>query len=530
MTEIIRENFDLSAEKIDEISAVIAEALEKFRYDKKDALRIRLLTEELLLAVLGSSETRRNCGLSVRKRFGSCEFSLSYDGLPFSPLEAENDEYRRTLLENLGVGCRWSYANEKNTLSFTVKKRVRSSAVELLAAVLAAVLIGLIRRRLPPGFASGLEGYVLTPVRNAYLRILNGLAGVLIFFNIMTSLCGDRDSELLRDKSRRLLTRLPLMALLFSAASYLLLLPVSKVAFTFAGASAESQAGAVMDLLWDIVPFNVVTPFAEGNLLQILILALAFGAALSSVQSRFPELIGTVAGINHVIMTVAVRVCRFCPVFVFCSLTAIFLSRGVGTALSDLWKPVVMLLGVSLVLISVTYAVLAVKYRCNPFRFLKITAPAVMICTATGSSVAAYSTNAEILEKQLGVSKRFSRLGLSIGSKIYGPGLLFYLAVMVVFFAEKYQVPVTPGMLLTAIFLTVILVFVCPPVPGGLLVIFGILAKQFGLPEECLTILAAADIILDGPATGISCILRNAELLFEADRYGEWNRHVFEKL
>ncbi len=96
--------------------------------------------------------------------------------------------------------------------------------------------------------------------------------------------------------------------------------------------------------------------------------------------------------------------------------------------------------------------------------------------------------------------------------------------------AERYQIAVNIGWLVMALLLTIILTFAGPPVPGELLNIFGVLAKQLGFPEECLLILAAVDVLLDVIATGTSCILRNAELLFEAGIYKELDIDKLRKL
>ncbi len=107
---------------------------------------------------------------------------------------------------------------------------------------------------------------------------------------------------------------------------------------------------------------------------------------------------------------------------------------------------------------------------------------------------------------------------------------MLYLAVMVIFFAEKYQTPVNAGWLLTAMILTALLTYACPPIPGSFLVIFGVMAKQLGFPEECLMLLASADMIIDGLSSGLCCLLRDAELVFEAGAYQELDQDALRKL
>lgn len=360
--------------------------------------------------------------------------------------------------------------------------------------------------------------------------MLNGLAGVLIFFNIVSGICGDKGTEPIGKKSRRMLIRMPLMTLFYSLSAYLFFIVPSNINYSTLSEGGKSQWNKVWELLGGIIPDNAITPFVEKNLLQILILAIAFGMTLSTVRNRYPELVGTVSGMNYIVTAITVKVCKLIPVFVFCSLLMIINSPEAFKTLNDLWKPVVMFLVISIVSVAAAFVALSVRYKCKSLNVLRTIFPAFIICLATGSPVAGYSTNVDIMEKDLGVSKRFSRVGLSIGGKICSPGLNFYLAVMVIYFAEKYHVDVNIGWVVTAVFLTFLLTFVCPPVPGALLVIFGILSKQLGFPDECMVLIATADVILDGLSSGVSCLLRNVELLFEAGKYGELDDKALKKI
>lgn len=530
MRSYIKEYFTLTIEKIDALSAQIGQVLSQCGYARRDVLKIRLLVEEFLSAIYHSKDITRQCVFTMQKRFGNGEIMLAYDGLPFSPLKETDDEFRAILLEHLGVHCQWKYQNDTNFLSFAIKKKRKRTGAALFVSIAAAVLFGILSRWMSQPISDGLVEYVLQPFKQSYLGMLNGLSGILIFFHIILGLCGDQEAEPLGKESRYMLLRMPVAALCCCAVGYLLLGLFGGISFQVSAETGRLPLDQVLELLWGIIPNNVVTPFLEENLLQILFLAIVCGVTLSAVRDRFPELMGTISGISYVVTSITVKLCRLSPLFVFCSLFMLIRSPDAAATLHDIWKPMVMLLLLGSVMVAGVFAALGIRFHCRGRRVLRTLMPAFLICLTTGSPIAAYSTNVEILEKQLGVSKRFSRVGLSIGSKIYVPGTILYLAVMVIFFAQKYQVPVNAGWMVTAVLLTVLLALVCPPVPGGLLVIFGILSKQFGFPAECLSLLAAADVVLDGPATGLSCLLRNGELLFEAGSYQELEQTYLEKL
>ena len=149
--------------------------------------------------------------------------------------------------------CEWNYRNNLNTLFFSVKKHSKSSALPLLAAILAAAALGFCSQWIPQSVTEAASAYLLVPFREAFLGLLNALAGILIFFTVLAGLCGDKDTEPLGAKSRRMLIRVPVMMAVFAVFSYLLLLPFSGLSFSGASA-AQSQTKEIADLLWGIVP------------------------------------------------------------------------------------------------------------------------------------------------------------------------------------------------------------------------------------------------------------------------------------
>ena len=523
-------SFLLEPKEIDKATEYVADILSAFKTEKKTGLKIRLLVEELLLNIASCHPETTSCEFLFSKRLGNGTIRIQYEGEPFNPLTQDNDEFTGLLFENLGVPCSWKYQNKTNILALSIKKQGNSTAPFLLGAIAAAILLGLCSRFVPELITETLSDYLFIPFKNAFLKLLNAFAGILIFFSIISGMCGDSSVESFRATTGKLLIRQPLLVVVITVFSYLALIPFFDLSFGSQPSAAASQAQQVSDLLWGIIPSNVLTPFTDGNYIQIVLLAFIFGIALSAVRDRHPELVAVIGSINSITLTVTEKLCKLIPLFVFCSLYNLVRSPLTSGALLDIWKPVVMFIVISCLLTVVILICLTIRFHCNSLKVLKVIFPAFLIALSTGSPAAAYSTNLDILEGKLGVSRRFSRVGLAISSKLYLPGVSLYLAVMVIYFAEKYQTLINVGWVIIAVIMTILLTYACPPIPGSFLVIFGIIAKQCGFPEECMVLLATADIFLDGLSSALCCVLRNIELLVEADDYHELNREALRKL
>ena len=527
----MNEVFILDTPLIDQVGESVEEILSLFKVERKLVLKVKLTVEDLLLSVVENSSSPRNFRFLFHKRLSNGSIQLEYDGSPFNPLTVENDEFTGVLLKNLGTPCEWEFRNDVNCLTIHVQKRGNSNTLALLIAIAAAVLLGAVSGRWPEGIKTTVSAWMFIPFRNAFLGLLKSLAGILLFFNVVAGLCGDTDTEPLDKQSRlQMLIRFPLVLTILTVFSYLILLLSSNIHFSANSIGGESQADKIITLVWGMIPDNVLSPFIEGNFIHILIFALLFGTTLSAFREKYPALISCVNGINSIIMSITTNICRLIPLFVFCSLLNQIMIQDAFRTLRDVWKPIVIYPIVSAVLTVFMLTVMGLKLRCRSWRALRVMFPAWLISVTTGSRMAAYSTNIEILEEHLGISRKFSRIGLSVSGKLFPMGVSLYLAVMITFFAEKYQVAVNFGWLSAALLLTVLLTFAGPPIPGELLVIFGMIARQLGFPEECVIILAAVDVVLDGIATGTSCILRNVELVLAAAACKELDMDMIRKL
>ena len=167
-----------------------------------------------------------------------------------------------------------------------------------------------------------------------------------------------------------MLIRFPLMLTILTAFSYLILMLLSHMNFSVNNTNGESQLNESITMIWGMIPDNVISPFIDGNFIHILIFALLFGITLSAFREKYPALVSSVNGINSVIISATTSICRLIPVFVFCSLLNQVMTPDAFKTLRDVWRPVVMYLGVSILLTVIVFTVLGLRLR-DTFRIRK---------------------------------------------------------------------------------------------------------------------------------------------------------------
>lgn len=93
-------------------------------------------------------------------------------------------------------------------------------------------------------------------------------------------------------------------------------------------------------MILDIVPGNLLTPFTEGNSLQIIFIAIIVGLAMLILGNRIPTVTNFIEQANSVMQLIMTAVSAFIPFFVFGSV----LNMIVGNNFSSVAKSYKLLL------------------------------------------------------------------------------------------------------------------------------------------------------------------------------------------
>ena len=125
------------------------------------------------------------------------------------------------------------------------------------------------------------------------------------------------------------------------------------------------------------------------------------------------------------------------------------------------------------------------------------------------------------LTEKIGVSKTVAGFGVPLGATMNMSGVSIYISIATVFAANAYGTPIQVTDLFT-MGLTILLLSVgAGGVPGGGIVMIGVLLTQLGLPVEALAIIAAVDRINDMFCTSANVIGDTAVNTIVAKTEGE---------
>ena len=492
------EQLDFSNSNIDLTCEDVGAFLTSVGVEKREALRIKLTLEEILLDYQAKFGKEATFKVRCVKRLLTIKVELIVAGRVYNPLEKDEEENAiNGILAGIGLAPSYGYRNGKNHIIFIPKKKPLSTTVKMGVAIGLAIIAGILLKLLPEGIRAGANEYVLTPVTDAFMGLISAVSVPLIFLSILGSICSMGNMETLGKIGSKTIKVLLLYMTVISVFMTALGSLFFHVQWGGGGTSGFSQ---VLNLIYNIIPSNLFEPFVTGNTLQLIFISIIVGLAMLVLSSRVSGVFKLVEQFGAIAQTIMSGLSSMLPILIFVLFTGM-ISGGEFGILLESWKIIAVFLLLITIYFALTVLYIALRKKVSPTLLLKKTWKTLVIALTTASSAAAFQRNIRDANKKLGIDKRLAEFGTSLGQVLFSPTDVAILLAMELGFAEMYGIAITPQFLIIALITNLLLSFSIPPVPGGAVMGYTIAFTQLGIPMEVLGVVLALDAIIDFPAT-----------------------------
>ena len=525
-----RTEYLLTNEAVDEISEAISAFLVTLNTEPKNRLRIRLLVEELLLDWKEHFSEQATCQLRIGQRFRRPFIQLEVAGDSYNPLDHNTEEYgayRDRLLANMGLSPMFSYESGRNKVVFKLKKAKANPLLSLAIAVLTGLLVGAAGLWLPDALRLSVLDYFLTPIYDTFFNLLGTIAGPMVFLSVAWGIYGIGDTATFGRIGKRMIIHFVSAVFLICIACVLLSLAFFSLNLVWKSAGT-SQLSNLFQMILGFIPTDIVTPFQDGNSLQIILLGAAIGIALLILGKQTEAVAQAIEQINYVVQFLMEMISTLVPYFIFIVLVQMIWSGTLDVVLSA-WKPLLVFLIIIVIIAAAMTLVASHIGKTSPIAVLKKGLPTFVIGMTTASSVATFGTCATICERKLGISNHITSFGVPLGIVMFPPATAMYFIIICIYTAEVYQAECSIVWFVLAVFSAVVLAIASPPIPGGTLTCYTIMFTQLGLPTEALVVALALDVLCDFVATGMNMFCLQMELVIQSKKMGMLDETILRK-
>ena len=256
------------------------------------------------------------------------------------------------------------------------------------------------------------------------------------------------------------------------------------------------QPPGFMETLVNIFPANILTPFAEGTMLQIIVIAILFGFGILLAGEKGNPVAKGIDSVSAVSFRVMNLILRLSPIGVFALILPVVVEQGAGVLLPLMQVILAAYLAYFAHMILVYAGAITLIAKENPFRFFRQMGKPILFAFSSASSVGTLPFSMEATGK-LGVSRSVSGFVLPLGATINMDGTAIYQGVCVIFIARIFGVDLTISQQLTVVLTSVLASIGTAGVPGSGMLMLAMVLQSVGLPVEGIALVAGIDRILD---------------------------------
>ncbi len=391
------------------------------------------------------------------------------------------------------------------------------TGISLVKRIVVGLVIGVILALAVPG-ASGVG--VLGDV---FVGALKGIAPLLVFFLVMSSLCnaGKSHGGVIRTVIILYMFSTVLAAVIAVFAS--MIFPVEMVLVDAASDAATAPSGIVevlSTLLMNVVQ-NPVSSLAGANYVGILTWAVLLGVAFRSAKETTKKTLGD---ISEAISKVVVVIINFAPLGVLGLVYTSVTSSGLD-AFRDYGKLLVLLVGCMLFIYFVTNPILV--YWCirkNPYPLIfKCLKQSAITAFFTRSSAANIPVNMRICE-EMGLDKDTYSVTIPLGATINMDGAAITITVMTMATAFTLGINVDIPTAIILSLLAALSACGASGVAGGSLLLIPLACSLFGIPDSISMQVVAVGFIIGVIQDSVETALNSSSdlLLSASAEFRQW--------
>jgi aerobic C4-dicarboxylate transport protein len=323
------------------------------------------------------------------------------------------------------------------------KRFYQSLWVQVTVAIALAIVFG---------YLSPKHAVAMKPLGDAFIRLITMIITVMIFCTVVTGIAGMRDLRKVGRVGGKALLYFEIISTLGLAVGLIVgnvvrpgsgfnVDPSTLDARSVSDYAGQAKAQTVTDFLMHIIPTTIVDAFAKGDILEVVLVSILFGAAMSAAGSFAKPLVDMLESLSKVVFRMVDIVMRVAPVGAFGAMAFTIGKYGLSS-LGPLLKLIVSFWTTSILFVLVVFGGVAWIAGFSLLKFLRHIKEEILLVLATSSSETAIPTLMEKLEG-LGCSRSLVGLIVPTGYTFNTDGSALYMTMAALFVAQATNTHLT---------------------------------------------------------------------------------------
>lgn len=289
---------------------------------------------------------------------------------------------------------------------------------------------------------------------------------------------------------------------------------------------AQEEQGK-LHILVDIVPTNIVSSMAEGDMLPLIFFSVIFGLGIAAIGEKGRPVLAFFSGVADAMFWVTNFVMRFAPIGVF-ALIGVTVSKFGLSSLIPLGKLAILVYAAMIFFIVVILGLTAKIFGFNLFKIIGVIKDEMLLAYTTSSSETVLPRIMEKTEK-MGAPKDIVSFVIPTGYSFNLDGSTLYQSIAAIFIAQMYGIHLSISEQITLVLVLMITSKGIAGVPGVSFVVLLATLGSVGIPVEGLAFIAGIDRILDMARTAVNVVGNTLSALVMAKWEKRFDNEKFDK-
>jgi aerobic C4-dicarboxylate transport protein len=319
----------------------------------------------------------------------------------------------------------------------------------LYVQVLVAIVLGVLLGHFAPA-----SGEAMKPLGDMFIKLVKMVIAPIIFLTVVTGIAGMRDLAAVG----RVAAKAFAYFLTFSTLALVVGMIVANVVRPGAGLNIDPAAldggkvaeyaekahdSTLVGFVLGMVPDTFLSALTEGNILQVLVVAILFGIALASLGDRGERVLCLLEDVSLAMFKLVAIVMKAAPIGAFGAMAFTIGKYGVGT-LTNLAQLLATFYATSLLFVLVVLGLVARAAGFSILRLIAYLKAELLLVLGTSSSESALPALIDKLERA-GCPKAVVGLVVPTGYSFNLDGTNIYMTLAALFIAQATGVELSLG-------------------------------------------------------------------------------------
>ena len=317
----------------------------------------------------------------------------------------------------------------------------------LYAQVITAIIIGVLLGHFYPE-----TGAAMKPLGDGFIKLIKMIIAPVIFCTVVIGIAGMEDMKKVGKTGGLALLYFEVMSTVALIIGLIMInifqpgagMHIDVTALdtkSLAAYTAPGKMESTTDFLFHIIPNSFVDAFAQGNILQVLLISILFGFALHRFGGRGTLVFDFIEKFSHVLFGIVGLIMKVAPIGAFGAMAFTIGKYGIGSLLS-LGKLMGLFYATCLLFVFVVLGIVTRLHGFSIFKFVKYIREELLIVLGTSSSE---SVLPRLMAKMENLGAKQSVVGLVIptGYSFNLDGTSIYLTMAAIFIAQATDTPLT---------------------------------------------------------------------------------------